>query len=139
LTGNRGDGIYMHDTSDAVIAHNLCFGNPRYGITIRLATNRILNGRPAECSRNTILNNVVFGNGTAPLRIPAEQPGQTANRSDYNLLLPGENDAVGETFLGGIPEDKRSEVFGPAAGPLGASPLLNLVLWQKLGYDRHSA
>jgi parallel beta-helix repeat protein len=119
----RADGIYMHDTSGALIAHNLCSGNSRFGISINLITNRMLaEGGLCECSDNTILNNVCLGNGVAGLRVPAGQFRQTGNRSDYNVVAPAEKDgSIGQVFLG-----------------RGNAPFLSLAPWQELGFDRHS-
>jgi parallel beta-helix repeat protein len=119
----RGDGIYMHDTSDALIAHNLCSANSRFGISTQLVTDRIMDGGGlCECSRNAILNNVCVGNGVGSLRRPAEQPRQTGNRSDYNVLAPAEKDgSIGQAIL-----SRRD------------TPFLGFDLWNKLGFDQHS-
>jgi parallel beta-helix repeat protein len=133
-----GDGIYMHDTSDALIAHNLCVNNSQFGIRVNLRTNRVLNGKEVDSSYNTIVNNIAAGNGRAGLHIPIDRERQVGNRSESNILSPRGDEAVAQASLGPMEEDDRMELFGPMGATLSGAPYLPLPLWQRLGFDRHS-
>lgn len=86
-----GHGIYCHDASDVVIAHNLSYRNSDWGIWLWTISPR---GDPGGCSNNQVRNNIVFGNGAGAISLPFPGKLNENNSSDYNLV-----DSFG-TFIG---------------------------------------
>jgi parallel beta-helix repeat protein len=117
-----GDGIFSHDSSDALVTHNLCLHNAAFGIRFRLDSNRKLDdGTHVECSRNVITNNICAGNGVAQIGLPIDRPLTHGNVSDGNVLFaetPGEKIAQACVYP--------------------ALPFYDFAAWQKLGFDRNS-
>lgn len=116
-----GDGIFSHESSDALVAHNLCFHNECFGIRFRLeeADRKMTDGRRFECARNVIVNNICAGNAVGQLQLPSDAPQQHDNLSDGNILssdLPGVHTA--ETMM--------------------STPVMDFAAWRKLGFDPHS-
>jgi parallel beta-helix repeat protein len=120
LHNDWGDGIFSHESSDALVAHNLCFHNECFGIRFRLEADRkMADGRMFECARNVIVNNICADNAIGQLQLPSDAPRQHDNVSDGNILftdLPGAHTA--QAFY--------------------SSSLLDFVSWRKLGFDAHS-
>lgn len=89
-----GDGIYTHDASGAVVAHNLLYANEHFGVYMRVVSNR--GGRDPEGGRRLvgthdmrILNNVFIDNYRGPLSLPLESDRVYNNLADYNLYISG--------------------------------------------------
>jgi len=123
LHNDWGDGIFSHDSSDALVVHNLCLHNAAFGIRFRLDSNRKLDdGTQVECSRNVIVNNICAGNGVAQVGLPPDGPLLHGNVSDGNVLFA-------ET-----PNEKIAQ-----ACVYPALPFYDFGSWQKLGFDLHSA
>jgi parallel beta-helix repeat protein len=154
-----GIGIYTHDVSGAVIAHNLVVDNAGSGIEQRVLTDRKIDGKLVDSSRNAILNNIILDNAQAALVLPGEDPRAVGNRSDFNLLT-GNRDVhqgmeAGWPRLFGVSryactfdyDALRARADGQRAaarmGPLSLQwnrdPVLDLATWQGLtGFDAHS-
>jgi len=150
-----GDGIYTHDASDVLIAHNLLFGNAHFGVYQRYVTDRAFphaDGvtRPAECSRNRVLNNLFIDNYRGPLCLPGLGPRSQANVSHGNHFLNGTQwqwEGLGfHRFClgdndGSIPAESLLEqvvAAGADKNQWRANAYLNLDQWHNLGYDRDS-
>lgn len=89
-----GDGIYTHDASDVLVAHNLVFGNSHFGIYMRYVSDRpfpYADGKdyPAGCARQRILNNVLIDNYRGHICLPADGERSHSNLSDHNHFLNG--------------------------------------------------
>lgn len=78
----EGSGIYCHDSSDIVVAHNLLYHNTEYGLWIWAVSPRGKTG----ASNNQAIGNVIYGNGAGTIGFPGEGKFNRNNRSDYNLL-----------------------------------------------------
>lgn len=150
-----GDGIYAHDASDVLIAHNLVFGNAHFGIYMRYVTDRPFTHRdggwrPAQCSRNRILNNLFLDNYRGHLCLPAEGPRSGHNVSDHNCFLNGtqwqwEGAGFHRFCLGDNDGDIPAEEMLLQVAAAGVAPdhwkivpNVSLEQWRALGYDRHS-
>jgi parallel beta-helix repeat protein len=117
-----GDGIFSHDSSDALVAHNLCLHNAAFGIRFRLDSDRKLaDGRRMECARNVIVNNICADNGVGQLALPSEAPLMHGNVSDGNVLFA---------------ENTSEHLVQASIYP--KLPFFDLPGWQRLGFDRHS-
>ncbi len=81
-----GFGIYAHDASDILIAHNLVFDSAGCGLLLRTITDRKTGGKLVESSRSRIVNNLFVNNagGTLSLPYPNERSAQLA--SDHNAF-----------------------------------------------------
>jgi hypothetical protein len=91
---NQGDGIYLHDASDVLIAHNLVALNRQLGIHARTVTDRRWTDRergdaptPVGTHRVRVLNNLFIDNGGGAISLPFPSPTSSANHSDHNLYL----------------------------------------------------
>ena len=116
-----GDGIFSHESSDALVAHNLCSNNDCFGIRFRLEdpTRKMTDGRGFECARNVIVNNICADNGMGQLELPSDAPAQHGNLSDGNALFTG------------LPGNHTAEA-------MMNTPVMNFLSWRKLGFDSHS-
>lgn len=89
-----GDGIYLHDSSDVVIAHNMVVQNAHFGVYVRLVAERDVEraeGPPTEveASRNRIWGNLFVDNFRGHVCVPGISPRSKDNFCDYNLYLNG--------------------------------------------------
>ena len=82
----KGFGIYTHDASDVVVAHNLVFDNAGFGLLMRTITNRSAGGRRVETSRNQILNNLFVNNAEGVMSLPYPNPRCQGLMSDGNVF-----------------------------------------------------
>ncbi len=114
-----GNGIYMHDTSDSYIAHNILEHNADFGLRMGLATNRKLDyGIPIRRCGNVIIHNVMQHNGQAAMDVPQEIPGKVGNHYDHNVYYPArfvlvdpeDKDKLFNAETGKSPEIRRYEV-----------------------------
>ncbi|MFG0250829.1 MAG: right-handed parallel beta-helix repeat-containing protein, partial [Phycisphaeraceae bacterium JB051] len=114
-----GNGIYMHDTSDSYIAHNILEHNVDFGLRMGLATNRKLEyGIAIRRSGNVIVHNVMRHNGQAAMDVPQELPGKTGNHYDHNVYFPArfvlvdpqDKDKLFNAQTGKSPEIRRYKV-----------------------------
>jgi hypothetical protein len=147
-----GDGIYSHDGSDVTYAHNLVFGCSHFGLYLRYVTDRPFphkDGvtRPAQCSRNRVVNNLFIDNYRGPICMPANSERSTGNLSEHNHFINGtqwqwEGLPFHQFCLGDNDGDLTRETLDAAltkAGlPAGTGPSMTLEQWQKLGWDRTS-
>jgi len=78
----QGSGIYCHDASDIIVAHNMLYHNAEYGLWIWAVSSRGKTG----ASNNRAVGNVIYGNGAGAIGFPGEGELNSNNRSDYNLL-----------------------------------------------------
>lgn len=81
---DEGSGIYTHDSSDIVIAHNLLYNNKDYGVWMWAVSPR--GGLKGGTRNNRILGNLFYGNGAGNIGFPAEGEINTNNLSNYNLF-----------------------------------------------------
>jgi len=82
-----GDGIYTHDASEMLIAHNLIAHNAGAGINSRIVSDRtVKNVGTVEASDIRVLNNLFAGRGTA-LNLPLPSDRARNNHSDHNAYL----------------------------------------------------
>jgi parallel beta-helix repeat protein len=150
-----GDGIYSHDASDVLIAHNLVFGNAHFGIYMRYVTDRPFPHadevtRPAECSNNRILNNLFIDNYRGHICLPAVGERSKNNLSEGNHFINGtqwqwEGLGFHRFCLGDNDGDLPRAVLDSQLMDAGVAPdsnsgnaYLKLEEWQLLGFDRHS-
>lgn len=141
-----GDGIYAHDASDVLIAHNLLFGNAHYGVYMRYVTDRPFGHfrgepRPAGCSRNRILNNLFIDNYRGHLCLSAVAERSRDNSSEHNHFINGtqwqwEGQPFHRFCLGDNDGDLPREVVVQQQGT--TDPLIDIDRWRALGYDFHS-
>ncbi|MGJ3243510.1 MAG: right-handed parallel beta-helix repeat-containing protein [Opitutales bacterium] len=122
-----GDGLYTHDSSDAIFVHNLVYGNANYGLWLHRATDRTTNAwtdelaawwgedpfnfwrEPGfEIERLTvqadnwhILNNLFIMNHRGDIAMPPESEDASNNVSDYNLFAGSYNRETSETYAEG--------------------------------------
>jgi parallel beta-helix repeat protein len=71
-----GAGVYSHDSSGLVIAHNLIVGNADCGVLLRTISGRIFQGQPVHVSHTRILNNIIVNNSRAAIALA--YPGEMA-------------------------------------------------------------
>lgn len=130
---NYEKGIWIHQSSDTVVAHNLCYKNGRYGIEIRGVERRDENkmyGREVdyiiEVKNNLVWGNIFIDNNNSELSEKGEfdlalpDPKLDFNRnnfSDYNVF---------------IRTDQRNLYTGFLYTPVDFEE------WRKMGYDTHS-
>ena len=81
-----GMGIYAHDASGLVIAHNLIVGNADCGILLRTVSERAVGGVPVHISHTRILNNILWNNSRAAICLPYPGDRASDNLSDYNVV-----------------------------------------------------
>jgi len=86
-----GSGIYAHDASGLVIAHNLIYGNADCGVLLRVLSDRTFTARPVDTplvhvSNTRILNNIIWDNAKAAISLPFPNQRASDNISDYNVL-----------------------------------------------------
>jgi len=81
-----GMGIYAHDASGLVIAHNLIVGNADCGILLRTVSDRVFAGVPVHISHTRILNNILWNNSRAAICLPYPGDRASDNLSDYNVV-----------------------------------------------------
>lgn len=137
---NWGDGIYMHDTSDALIANNLCLDNATFGIRVQLATDRIwqADNKLVACVDNRVLNNVCAGNKLGSIMVPLDaNDRQKGNVSDCNLMAPLPNGTVAQPSLRDLSDKELMGMYGPEGSALSKAPQSNFATWQKLGFDKN--
>lgn len=85
LFTDEGSGIYCHDSSDIVVAHNFLYQNKDYGLWTWAVSAR--GGRSKGGARNLLaVGNVFYGNGAGNIGFPAEGELSSGNRSDHNLF-----------------------------------------------------
>lgn len=84
LFTDEGSGIYCHDSSDIVVAHNLLYQNKDYGLWMWAVSAR--GGDKGGTRNNLAVGNVIYGNGAGNIGFPAEGGLNTNNRSDHNLF-----------------------------------------------------
>lgn len=95
VADNRGDGIYLHDASDVVIAHNLMALNRQFGFQARTVTERkwydsrpeVRKSVPVGTFRVEVYNNIFIDNGGGAISLPFPSDFGRDNRSDNNLFL----------------------------------------------------
>ncbi|RPI21290.1 MAG: right-handed parallel beta-helix repeat-containing protein [Acidobacteria bacterium] len=163
-----GDGIYSHDASGVILAHNLIFFNANFGVWAHVATDRGARrgGGPATSSDWKILNNLILGNHRGAVSLPPETDRSRNNVCDFNLLTGGYDLLTSETYALDLDPplfvlntnkgrlemktlvDRFSHALETANVPKGdwpnlklweQNPLLTLAAWQLVaGYDRHS-
>ena len=86
----EGDGLYSHDASGVIAAHNLFANNANFGLWAHVATDRGLEypdagGKgPARCSNWRIVNNLFVGNHRGAVSLPGESERSAGNVCDFN-------------------------------------------------------
>lgn len=147
-----GDGIYSHDASEVLIAHNLLFANSHFGVYMRYVTDRPfpqgdLGEAPARCSGNWVLNNLFIDNYRGHICLPAEGPRSSGNISDGNHLINGTQwqwEGLGfHRFClgdndGDLPADEVRAQAGLSEERWSQNQYLTLEEWRQLGYDLNS-
>jgi hypothetical protein len=148
-----GHGVYTHDASDAVVAHNLAFDNAGFGVMMRTVTDRVVEKKPAETSRMQIRGNVFVNNAGGALSLPYPNPRSSDVASDDNVFAstkpltfslnkyqsPSKLEDVAAELRrvlteGGTPEDAL-----PDAKAWVKNPTLTLGQWQRLlTWDMHT-
>ncbi len=119
--GNKQRGIYLPDSSDSVVAHNLVAANGMEGIAVvDEAGARGGQGAGLEPRGNRVLGNIVAWNGKAALVLPEDG---LNNTSDHNLFLT----------------DKDPPSFSQGWGSRGRPMRQGLPQWTAAsGQDAHS-
>ncbi len=89
-----GDGIYTHDSSGVVVAHNLLYCNAHFGVYMRYVSERSTQGESGAdihvgCSRQQVLNNIFVDNYRGALSLPLPNERAQDNRTDWNLFVGG--------------------------------------------------
>lgn len=157
---DEGSGIYCHDSSDIVVAHNFLYQNKDYGLWMWAVSGR--GGSKGGTRNNYAVGNIFYGNGAGNIGYPAEGTINTNNRSDYNLFTnktwARSNDvptfSLHESYSSpGVSRndvarqiDSKLKAAGGAGSDLGydhwrAQPVraLTFLQWQTVtGNDRHS-
>ncbi|HBC89353.1 MAG TPA: hypothetical protein DCZ94_20630 [Lentisphaeria bacterium] len=143
----NGFGIYAHDASDLIVAHNMLLSNSGTGVFMRTITDRSYGGKHVETSNERIVNNVFYDNGRGAIGLPYPSQYAKGNISDNNLILardPGELFVINEfkecppgkevvsaleTKLkeAGIPHESR-----PNLSNWPAHPFLDMIQWRLL-------
>ncbi len=82
-----GTGIYAHDVSGLLVAHNLVVGNAGAGVELRVVSQRQIEGKVVSASGSAVLNNVILRNSRVALSLPFEDPRAEGIRSDWNVLV----------------------------------------------------
>ena len=150
-----GFGIYTHDASDVIIAHNLLASNSGTGVLMRTITDRQAGGRHVETSHERIINNIFYDNGRGAIILPYPSQYSKGNLSDFNLILPrvaGELFAVNEfkecppgknavaALEASLKESGASQKDWPNLEKWTSHPVLDLRQWQGLmGMDKNSS
>lgn len=119
--GNKQRGIYLPDSSDSVVAHNLVAANGMEGIAVVDEAGARGGQRAAlEPRGNRVLGNIVAWNGKAALVLPEDG---LDNTSDHNLFLT----------------DKDQPSFSQGWGSRGRPMRQGLPQWTAAsGQDAHS-
>jgi len=86
-----GMGIYAHDASGIVIAHNLIFGNADCGVLLRVVSDRTFTAHPVSTplvhvSNTRVLNNIIWDNSKPAICLPYPSQRAWDNISDYNVV-----------------------------------------------------
>ena len=81
-----GVGIYTHDASDMIVAHNLIFDNASFGVLMRTITTRQFGGKLVETSRNRIVNNIFVNNAKGAISLPYPNVRSTGLVSEHNVF-----------------------------------------------------
>ncbi|SHE52308.1 parallel beta-helix repeat (two copies) [Mariniphaga anaerophila] len=76
-----GNGIYLNDSDETLVAHNLVAKTTGPIVRAVVATSRTLNGRKLSAERNRIVNNI-FIDGGQSIMFSSE-----SNYSDFNLYI----------------------------------------------------
>lgn len=90
-TALGGDGVYSHDASAVLLAHNLLFFNANFGVWVHLATDRTFETasgtwREVEASGWRIRNNILVGNHRGCISLPPVSVRSRDNRSNGNFV-----------------------------------------------------
>jgi len=133
----RGDGLYSHDASGILFAHNLVLGNENFGCFHRKVTDR---GNP-KITNIVIKNNVLIDNKAGAINLPYPGPKADNNTSDNNLFLDS-GDFIANHWGG----TENEQILADAEETLGEKPpsgwtgaALTFKQWQKLmKQDLHS-
>lgn len=103
-----GDGIYSHDSSGVVLAHNLVIDNAHFGLWAHAATDRqtgvYVNGERAgrevsQCSNWHVTQNIFASNHAGEIALPPEHERSTRNRCDANAFAGTFDRWTHETFI----------------------------------------
>ncbi|WP_334319759.1 right-handed parallel beta-helix repeat-containing protein [Termitidicoccus mucosus] len=94
---DEGPGVYCHDSSDIVVAHNLLYQNKDYGAWFWAVSPRAGPGGKGGARNNRVIGNVIYGNGAGCVGFPARGPCDHDNVSDHNLLLDKTWSRAGDT------------------------------------------
>jgi hypothetical protein len=81
----QGDGVYGHDASDVMIAHNLIYANSAHGVWFAYCTKRVKN--EDGCWDIKAFNNLIMGNGKAAIGLPIPWECAGNNVTDSNVLM----------------------------------------------------
>jgi len=145
-----GDGIYGHDASGLIVAHNLSFANARYGIFFQRITNRKIGLNLVEASNLRILNNLLFDNQRGPISLPADGERNKGNFSDGNVFggrmqWLTANSGEDNPFLSPVTDKFRAfKLTGKPKSPAdgkgwGLNDGMTLEDWQQFtGWDKNS-
>lgn len=82
----KGNGVYAHDASDLIVAHNLLLDNASAAVRMAKVSNRKFAGKPTEVSGEMIVNNIFSGNGLA-VELPFPNSFSRNCIEDANLVL----------------------------------------------------
>lgn len=97
-----GCGIYTHDSSGVVIAHNLIYGNADCGVLMRTISDRVFNGKPVHTSDCKVLNNIILNNSRPAICLPYPSDRASNNVSDYNIVFGRRDVWMGFDFDPGL-------------------------------------
>lgn len=109
---SEGSGIYCHDASDIVVAHNLLHENKDYGAWFWAVSPRAVPGGRGGTRNVRVVGNVIYGNGAGCIGFPAKGPLDHDNTSDHNLLLNKTWSRAGDTPTFSLHESNTHNAVG---------------------------
>lgn len=147
LANQPGDGIYSHDASGVVCAHNLMFFNAHFGLWAHVATDRqpqrYVDGEPrgkhlAQASSWRITNNLFIGNTCGALALPPDSKRSNSNFCDRNLFAGGYPRATVETHAAAL-DPATFRINTNKGRDRGEAEDLSLSDWRaSTGFDQNS-
>lgn len=141
-----GDGIYAHDASGVIAAHNLIAHNANFGLWAHAATERELeypdapDKAPARCSNWRVVNNLFVGNHRGAVSLPTESPRSRNNVSDFNGFAGAYDHGSGSDYNKPLSTARFSiNTNKGRVNAEAADKWLTLETWRRVtGHDVHS-
>jgi parallel beta-helix repeat protein len=122
-----GFGIYAHDASDVVVAHNLIVGNAGAGVMARKVSDRKFMGEPAAASRVCIRNNIIVKNGNA-IALPFPYKYSKNCDSDFNAIMG--NDKTLFCFIYSVGQPGKDNMETTVKNAISETMNKDFIVWQ---------